>query len=80
MARCACIMCAVLHSELLVTDAVWVEAGAESLGAVILVLAVVAVEEDHPTVALERDNVRAQAIEEPAIVTDHYGSACRRVG
>ena len=66
----------VLTRELLVLDAVrLVGGGAELLVAPLLVLAEVALEPAHLAVALEREHVRGDAVEEPAVVADDDGAA-----
>ena len=42
---------------------------------VFLVLAVVALEELHVRIALEREDVGGDAVEEPAVMRDHEGVA-----
>ena len=48
---------------------------AQAFVAVLLVLAVIAVEPDHLTVTLEGQDVGRDAVEEPAIVADHDRAA-----
>src|SRR4051794_25702502 len=49
--------------------------GAEALSLVFLVLAVVAVEPVDAALAFEREDVRRDAVEEPAVVRDDDGAA-----
>src|SRR5258707_4474897 len=50
--------------------------GAEATVAIGLVVLVVALEPDNGAVALEREHVRCDAIQEPAVVADDNGAAC----
>ena len=64
-----------LSAELLVLDAVGlIGAGAEFLLASCFVLAEVSFEPADMAVALERQHVRGDTVEEPAIVGDHDGA------
>ena len=66
--------------ELLVVDAVGLIGGrAQAPPAVGLVVLVVALEPAHLAVAFERQHVRGDAIEEPAIVADHDGTTGERL-
>src|SRR5262245_7516364 len=64
----------------LVLDAVrLVGRAAELLVAPLLVLAEVALEPAHLAVALERQNVGGDAVQEPAVVADHHDAARERL-
>src|SRR6185503_9926467 len=62
--------------QLTVTDPMWL-CGVRALppNQISFVGGVVALEPHHLTVALEREHVRGDTIEEPAIVADHHGAA-----
>src|SRR5215211_3862051 len=65
--------------ELLVRDPVRaVGLGAEALVAVLLVGLEVALEPDDLRVTLEGEHGRFDAVQEPAVVGDHYGAAGER--
>src|SRR5207247_3859397 len=62
--------------ELLVAQAVrLLGVGAETALAVRLVVLVVAFEPHHAALVLEREHVRRDPIEEPAVVADHHRTA-----
>src|SRR5688572_9119426 len=65
--------------ELLVADPVrLVRLGAEALVPGALVVLIVALEPGHLRVALEREHVGRDAVQEPAIVRDHHDAARER--
>src|SRR5687767_6721550 len=65
-----------LPRELAVLDAMWsVRFGAEAPAAIRFVVLIVPLEPDDTAVAFEREDVRGDAIQEPAIVADDDGAA-----